>query len=298
MPLEAVACTSCGSPEVSEYKPGSYVCGHCDTVFRHVDPSRFTVTQAPQVCDCGHQADGQCTDCGRWVCNRHRGRYDVDYWWRPAAEGYAVDGLQPTSTPRPHILPSDLPLSFDLSLSHDLHSESKGADDRVICGDCGAAWARGRIHVALEQRVTVAAPPWPSHWWDQANARVRDHLDRTSPELQAFREDLSKTVSSFQTADIVNEWLRRGGAQTPMEKIEIIAKPATYSENAVYETIGHGHRFKDVRKPALMGLHAWVYNGQLCGTSGLRPLDASEIWPLTLVRAMHERLSGYRLHAA
>ena len=69
MPLEAIACRSCGSSEVSEYKPGSYVCGHCDTVFKHVDPSRVTVQR--EFCECGQAVTTQCCLCGDGLCRTH-----------------------------------------------------------------------------------------------------------------------------------------------------------------------------------------------------------------------------------
>jgi hypothetical protein len=63
MPLEAVACTGCGSADVSEYKPGSYVCQHCDTTFKYVDPSP-RVSATPTFCGCGAPVAFRCQICG------------------------------------------------------------------------------------------------------------------------------------------------------------------------------------------------------------------------------------------
>ena len=39
MPIEPIHCEACGSRDVTEFKPGSYVCGHCEAVFKHVTPA-------------------------------------------------------------------------------------------------------------------------------------------------------------------------------------------------------------------------------------------------------------------
>jgi len=64
MPTETIKCRECGSADVTEFKSGSYVCGHCEAIFKHVDPAG-TVPQ----CRCGHYADGACPECGAPVCD-------------------------------------------------------------------------------------------------------------------------------------------------------------------------------------------------------------------------------------
>lgn len=87
MPLEAIACTGCGSTDVQEVKPGTYFCNHCETVFKHVDPSRLNVSHTPGFCECGSgqpvtaqcqvcRSTALCEDCdlGRTYTRRyHRG---------------------------------------------------------------------------------------------------------------------------------------------------------------------------------------------------------------------------------
>lgn len=78
MPVETIKCNECGSVEVTEFKAGSYVCSHCEAVFKHVDPS------GTASCSCGTFAVGRCAECqmpvcvdcskrvdGRRLCTRH-----------------------------------------------------------------------------------------------------------------------------------------------------------------------------------------------------------------------------------
>jgi hypothetical protein len=63
MPLEALACTQCGSADVKEVKPSTYFCNHCDTVFKQVDPGKVSVAVAPSFCLCGNPVTAQCQIC-------------------------------------------------------------------------------------------------------------------------------------------------------------------------------------------------------------------------------------------
>jgi len=67
MPIETIKCQECGSAGVTEFKPGSYVCGHCEAVFKHVQPSKPAI----ELCSCGTFAIGHCHECGTPVCNTH-----------------------------------------------------------------------------------------------------------------------------------------------------------------------------------------------------------------------------------
>lgn len=68
MPFEAIACTRCGSTEVQEVKPSTYFCNHCETVFKHIDPTRLTVDHGPAFCSCGNPVQVQCQVCKTGVC--------------------------------------------------------------------------------------------------------------------------------------------------------------------------------------------------------------------------------------
>jgi hypothetical protein len=70
MSLEVIKCPSCGSSEVTEYKADSYICRHCDTAFKHVDPSPVTVTVRSDFCRCGNLPHGQCGTCRSGICQR------------------------------------------------------------------------------------------------------------------------------------------------------------------------------------------------------------------------------------
>jgi hypothetical protein len=66
MALEALVCTSCGSSDVQEVKPGTYFCDHCECVFKHIDPTRVTV--GPAFCDHGNPVRVQCQVCRTGMC--------------------------------------------------------------------------------------------------------------------------------------------------------------------------------------------------------------------------------------
>jgi hypothetical protein len=68
VPIETIKCQECGSAEVTEFKPGTYVCGHCEAVFRHVDPSKVTVENTPAFCFCGNPVQVQCNLCHAGIC--------------------------------------------------------------------------------------------------------------------------------------------------------------------------------------------------------------------------------------
>jgi hypothetical protein len=85
MALDAIACTGCGSTDVSEYKPGSYVCGHCDSVFKYLDPSRVTVQR--DFCECGAPIAFQCRACRTGICSGH----DVWIPYKRYSEAYDVE---------------------------------------------------------------------------------------------------------------------------------------------------------------------------------------------------------------
>ena len=80
MPLETIKCQECGSADVTEFKAGSYVCGHCEAVFKHVDPA------GSSSCSCGTFAIGRCAECNIPVCAEHSQVYD----WRRLCEQHLV----------------------------------------------------------------------------------------------------------------------------------------------------------------------------------------------------------------
>jgi hypothetical protein len=69
MPLETIACTNCGSTDVQEVKPSTFFCNHCETVFRHIDPTRLTVDYSPAFCACGTSIRFQCQVCRAGICS-------------------------------------------------------------------------------------------------------------------------------------------------------------------------------------------------------------------------------------
>lgn len=82
MAFEALNCTNCGSADVQEVKPSTYFCNHCDSVFKHIDPTRVTV--GPAFCEHGNPVMLECQVCRTGMC---REQCDVVPAW--AADKYA-----------------------------------------------------------------------------------------------------------------------------------------------------------------------------------------------------------------
>jgi hypothetical protein len=78
--MDTIRCRECGSADVTEFNPGSYVCGQCETVFRQAEPSSSQETSGCQIDACGVPAVGRCRSCGRRFCRTHQ-----------AVERYASD---------------------------------------------------------------------------------------------------------------------------------------------------------------------------------------------------------------
>ena len=61
MAIETIKCRECGSADVTEFKPDSFVCGHCEAVFKRTDPNSLSVT--PTFCSCGNPVTALCQVC-------------------------------------------------------------------------------------------------------------------------------------------------------------------------------------------------------------------------------------------
>jgi hypothetical protein len=119
MPLEALACTNCGSAAVREVKPSTYFCNHCDSVFKHVDPAKLIV--GPAFCEHGNPVDVQCQICRTGMCSR---RCDVVPAWAARKDLGIVrtEGFGYVSADGPYFsvskLLASLALARERSLSH------------------------------------------------------------------------------------------------------------------------------------------------------------------------------------
>lgn len=70
MPVETIKCSGCGSAEVTKFKAGTYVCGYCESVFKHVSPG--AAFGGCQIDDCGVPAVGRCSSCNLRFCRTHK----------------------------------------------------------------------------------------------------------------------------------------------------------------------------------------------------------------------------------
>jgi hypothetical protein len=72
MPFRVVQCPYCGGAESTEFKPGSFVCRHCEKVFTFQSPNSGAL--GCELDGCGVAAIGRCASCGRRFCLTHQGR--------------------------------------------------------------------------------------------------------------------------------------------------------------------------------------------------------------------------------
>jgi hypothetical protein len=72
MPVEAINCPHCGSAEVTEFRAGSFICGHCEAVFKHVQAAGASV--GCEIEGCGVPPVGRCSWCSRAFCRSHQAR--------------------------------------------------------------------------------------------------------------------------------------------------------------------------------------------------------------------------------
>jgi hypothetical protein len=82
MSIETMKCAECGSAEVTEFKPGSYICGHCEGIFKHVPDQ----AQSATLCPCGIEAAIRCAHCDTAVCRQH-----FNQWWQGNSSEVATD---------------------------------------------------------------------------------------------------------------------------------------------------------------------------------------------------------------
>ena len=81
MPIETIKCQECGSADVTEFKSGTYVCGHCESVFKYTKTEEGHA--GPVACEtCGVLAVGRCRDCARPFCADHQAKNSqtADTW--------------------------------------------------------------------------------------------------------------------------------------------------------------------------------------------------------------------------
>jgi hypothetical protein len=92
MSNQSISCPSCGAVDCREYRADAFVCSHCDTTFRWVDPSRMTVRNQPASCLCGRQPCGSCTQCNAPICRDHKQTWGAMLnRWQSLKKAYAAD---------------------------------------------------------------------------------------------------------------------------------------------------------------------------------------------------------------
>lgn len=141
MPLEALKCPSCGSADVTEFKLGSYVCGHCEGIFKYVEPPA-AINVRNEFCRCGNIIQAQCAICRTGMCadcgsgsklDRKDPIESADGWYTlvtVATGGYAlqVQAGIPVGLPRNASL-RDLPLVAATAPGRVLQCRSQALDN-------------------------------------------------------------------------------------------------------------------------------------------------------------------------
>lgn len=74
----SIVCPQCGAAGGFEYRTNHFICPHCDSKYRWVDPHRHVVQIQSPVCVCGKSPFGACTECGVPVCESHH--TDLHIW--------------------------------------------------------------------------------------------------------------------------------------------------------------------------------------------------------------------------
>lgn len=173
MPFEALTCPGCGSANVQEVKPGTYFCAHCESVFRHIDPSRLTVSHAPSFCLHGNPVVCQCQLCGAGMCGacdvlQSADPYGFHREISVPAVGFGYVEWPPrhsSGTPRPDERVTG-PLFYSDKLISSLTSSH--GDLRHVCRPCVAS----AIPVTAERIITGAICESP-HCSEPSKARCR-----------------------------------------------------------------------------------------------------------------------------
>jgi cold shock CspA family protein len=185
MTLEAIDCQKCGSPDVVELKTGSYVCQHCEAVFKHVSPVGVASPAGCEIEGCGVPAIGKCSWCARPYCASHEAVL-TDRWEEQWSGRRMVIGRY---------------RSWCRACQEtELRAKKKAIDDE-----------RARVM----RLCTTRGWPDPRNWWDLGIPSPEDHWDRTASEIAAYRDKVEKRWAALSIEDILAEWERRGGNRKP-----------------------------------------------------------------------------------
>jgi hypothetical protein len=144
MPFESVTCPSCGSDDVQQVKPDTYFCNKSETVFKHIDPFRLTVSHAPSFCMHGDPVRYQCQLCGVGMCKECDVLQSQDLVTVPVVGFGYLEYRQPPrrsfGTPRPEERVTG-PFFYTSKLISSLASSH--GDLRHVCYPCVAAAVPG-----------------------------------------------------------------------------------------------------------------------------------------------------------
>jgi hypothetical protein len=186
--IETIKCSECGSADVLELKTGSYVCSHCEAVFKHVDPSKIALTA--EVCRCGRLMVARCNSCSAPLCDLHIGR-EMPYELRDdkARLGLAAAAQQ----------------AFDTAW---------GDYATVRCESC----RRASAEAALTEFQARPKAVLPHHYLDRAVALRTDATHSVEEQLA-----LAVLPDNVALDELVSEFIKRARSRVPLrtERLEV-----------------------------------------------------------------------------
>lgn len=184
MTSHAVKCPNCGSTDCNEYRKDGFVCRHCDSTFRWVNPSVQNVVHHDAVCHCGKKPIGACTRCGAPICLKHKAFVaDLLLNWFGIKQIY-VDGA---------------PEKW-----RKLARQQGGLRECTLHQPAG--WSRDRLMLEIESGSRHAFPGMEPHFTSAANP----YSTRDPEELGPYRnphlysKNIVKHLLKMQQSDLAN----------------------------------------------------------------------------------------------
>ena len=154
MPNEPISCPNCGGSDVRQSARDSYVCKHCQTNFRWVDPTRTTFSHEPSVCACGNFARAFCVPCHEPLCNRCKLEWDwidQEFWGSGSDDAelaiHAIMAKNGIPRDRVTVVCSHCHTEWTRTLEDCRESLRQESKKGRACGVCHSKQVRGRCFV-------------------------------------------------------------------------------------------------------------------------------------------------------
>jgi hypothetical protein len=209
MPVETIKCQECGSADVTEFKVDTYVCGHCEAVFKHVDPLSVS------SCSCGTFAIGRCAICHMPVCAQHSEMLDGQRLCMEHAEGRHAAGRVAAAQRREEAEQTD----------HARHEQERQAW-LVVCHNLLAEIDPVAAHVMAVREATALEGYQPkSEVAEVRSEQLPYHLEGISLNYTLLNRLVPDQSSpDLWDDDAVQAWFHRA-VKAPTRKLGYGSKP-------------------------------------------------------------------------